>query len=347
MHESVTCFAGWDIGGAHLKLAVADTQGRLLHVGQYPCRLWRGLHELDSLLSRLCQRWRLRGGLHGLTMTGELADVFADRGEGVQTLLRMVVQHIDAKRMQVYSLHRGLCDARNARRAHAEVASANWHATAASVAKIMPQALLVDIGSTTTDIIPIRNGRVAARGLTDAGRLRTGELVYTGVARTPIMAVARRVRFHGAWQGLAAEHFAGMADVYRLTGDLRYDGDETADRRGKNPRDCARRLARMLGCDLRNASMKDWRRVARHIAGIQQDDIAREMKRVMSQSSRLSKLPVVGAGVGRFIAKRLARRMGHTYIDYAELMDIPRRWRVHAAVCAPAVALAMLRQASC
>ena len=38
-----------------------------------------------------------------------------------------------------------------------DVASANWHATASLVAKLMGDGLFVDMGSTTTDLIPIRD----------------------------------------------------------------------------------------------------------------------------------------------------------------------------------------------
>ena len=55
---------------------------------------------------------------------------------------------------------------------------ANWHAGAALIARYCREALLIDMGSTTTDIIPIVAGAVAARGYTDAERLTTGELAY-------------------------------------------------------------------------------------------------------------------------------------------------------------------------
>ena len=63
-----------------------------------------------------------------------------------------------------------------------------------------------------------------------------GELLYTGVVRTPVMAVAQTAPFSGRMQRIAAERFATMADVWRLTGDLPGDADPypTADQRGKS-----------------------------------------------------------------------------------------------------------------
>lgn len=347
MRDSARSFVGWDIGGAHLKLAIVDARGRLQHVGQYPCALWRGPDDLDRLLTQLCREWKLNRAMHAVTMTGELVDRFADRKEGVRMLLRQFTRHIAPQYARIYSLRKGLCSVATARRAPAEVASANWHAAAMSVARVLPQALLVDVGSTTTDIIPIRGGRVATGALTDAGRLRTGELLYTGVARTPVMAVAQRAPLRGVWQNLAAEHFATMADIYRLTGDRRFGQGETADGRGKQPRDCARRLARMLGCDLRDAPLESWRQVAQHLAVAQQGGIRREMERVLSEYHAASAPSVVGAGAGCFIARLLAHQLGLAYFDYASLMGAPRVWRGKVNLCAPAVALAWMRHGQC
>ncbi len=45
-----------------------------------------------------------------------------------------------------------------------KAAAANWIATAPLAAKINPNSILIDTGSTTTDIIPIKNGLECAKG---------------------------------------------------------------------------------------------------------------------------------------------------------------------------------------
>ena len=116
----------------------------------------------------------------------------------------------------------------------------------------MPDGLLVDIGTTTTDLVPLKSGAVAARFYSDGERLAGGELIYTGAVRTPVMAVARTAPFNGRMQRIAAERFATMADVWRLVGELPHDADPypTPDRMGKSTQESAARLARMLGRDL-------------------------------------------------------------------------------------------------
>ena len=114
--------------------------------------------------------------------------------------------------------------ASNRRRAGGDIASANWHATAALVARLTGEALFVDMGSTTTDIIPVRNGAVASEGYTDAERLMTGELVYTGFTRTFLFGVASSAPVRGRLTPLMNEYFASIADVAPHHGRARREG---------------------------------------------------------------------------------------------------------------------------
>ena len=101
-----------------------------------------------------------------------------------------------------------------------DVAAANWMATALAVADAYADALLIDVGSTTADVIPIAAGRVAATGHNDLERLLAGELVYTGVLRTNLAAIAPRVPIRGDWCPVASEYFAISADVHLVLGHL-------------------------------------------------------------------------------------------------------------------------------
>ncbi|MGQ0656988.1 MAG: hydantoinase/oxoprolinase family protein [Chromatiales bacterium] len=335
---------GWDIGGAHLKFARCSTRGRLADVRQYPCPLWQGLEQLDALLEEIAGDINLARHRHAVTMTGELVDIFPDRRRGVLRLLALFLRHVEAASVRVYTASGRLRSPAYARQHTAEVASANWHATAALVGQDQPAALLVDIGSTTTDLVPIHRGRVAVQGWTDAERLRCGELLYTGVVRTPLMTVAAQAPFEGEWQPLAAEIFATTGDVYVLTGRLqpKHYQSATADGAGVTPSDCARRLARTLGRDIGAASLDGWRRVARYFAAAQADTIRCALERILSRRGLEADLPVIGAGCGRFLARELTQRLGHTYMDIADVLGPPPRIREMAAVCAPAVAVAKL-----
>ena len=211
---------------------------------------------------------------------------------------------------------------------------------AAYTAKCRTAGLLIDIGSTTTDLIPIRNGRLAQRGADDQGRLRFDELLYTGVIRTPLMALARRAPFAGEWQALAAEHFATTADVYRITGELdgRHDLLAAADQGAKDTAGSIRRLARMLGADAaRYPKRQQWQRLAAWFAEQQLQLIRQALARALSSGGQDT---LIGAGVGRFLAARIAAREGLTYLPFSDLCNVGAELKDKCNICAPAVALA-------
>ena len=99
-----------------------------------------------------------------------------------------------------------------------EVASANWLASASLAAQRSGEGVFVDIGSTTTDVLVLAGGAVAHEGSTDRERLASGELVYSGLTRTPVMALAGEAPFAGRRVAVMNELFATTADVYRVLG---------------------------------------------------------------------------------------------------------------------------------
>jgi probable H4MPT-linked C1 transfer pathway protein len=334
---------GWDIGGAHLKVAAVDRRGKVVRVLQLPCPLWLGLDHLDGAIAAALARMP-QAGEHAVTMTGELADLFRDRAHGVRSILARFARRVPVGHTQVYAGPAGFLTARDAVRETDAVASANWGASAELVAGLVQDALFVDIGSTTTDLVPIRSGVLRIRGFGDADRLACEELVYTGVSRTPIMALADRIPFDGQWIPAMAEYFATTADIYRLTGELPEDADQlpAADNGGKTVRDSARRLARMIGRDMESAPLAKWRSCARQLADLQLWQITQACERVLSRTVAVDRSPVVGAGTGGFLARKLAAHLGRRYRDFASLIDAAPGAASWASSCAPAVSVALL-----
>lgn len=335
--------AGWDLGGAHLKLAVAGSGGVILKALQVPCPLWLGLDRLRAALNEA--RSHLDGiPRHGITMTGELVDLFDSRAEGVARLTEAMVEAFPEADLQIYAGERGFLAPRQAAEAPDRVASANWLASASYVAARLPEALFLDLGSTTADILALCAGRVETTSLSDAERLASEELVYTGITRTPVMAVAGSVPFGGRRQALMAEFFATMADVHRLTRRLPEHADQhpAADNGPKTAEASARRLARMLGRNLEDADMAAWQRLARHLAECQVRQLQDAADRTLSRGLLGDRAPLVGAGVGRFLLADLAERLSRPYRDFATLVEGDEETRYWAACCAPAAAVALL-----
>jgi probable H4MPT-linked C1 transfer pathway protein len=338
---------GWDLGGAHLKVAQIDGAGRLRTAQQLPCTLWRGLDHLTAALAA-ARTSLLPSARHGVTMTGELTDLFVDRADGVRQLAEAMVAGFAAAELRFYGGPAGFLPAAEAIARPREIASANWHASVRFAASRRPSGLFIDIGSTTTDIVPFRDGRVEAVGYSDDERMVSGELVYTGVTRTPVMALADWVPFAGERQPLMAEYFATSADLHRLTGALPDDADQlpTADGRGKSAEDSARRLARMLGRDYDAARLEDWRRLARHMVERQNRLVHDAADRVLSRGLLTEDAPLLGAGIGRFLVRDLAARLDRPYVDFASLVTGDPGLCEWAARCAPAAAIAALMAAA-
>jgi probable H4MPT-linked C1 transfer pathway protein len=338
---------GWDLGGAHIKLAVLDREGRLHRVAQAPCELWMGVEHLEAALAQMLSE-PVRNAVHAVTMTGELADVFMDRAAGVAAITDSFVRMSGAADAMFFT-GEGFVGRAEARRAWQSIASANWQSIARLAAQLVPEALLLDVGSTTTDIIVIADHSVQARGSDDHDRLALEELVYTGAVRTPLMALAQRVPFAGGWVGMMAEHFATTADLYRITGqlDAAFDQARTADGRGRSKEDSMRRLARMLGCDLANAPAREWERLAGWLADAQQQQVRRACDRQFSRGLLSDAAPVIGLGVGRFIATRIAQIIGREYVDFAALAGVAPEHGGAVDVCGPAFAVARLARNAC
>jgi probable H4MPT-linked C1 transfer pathway protein len=333
---------GWDVGGAHLKAAHVTGDGRVERAIQVPCALWQGLDRLRVAIDAALREIGPARN-HAITMTGELADLFANRQEGVAAVVGTMSDCLPQTRMHVYAGEAGFLEPGEAVVQNQLVGSANWRATAELVATRIPAAIVLDIGSTTTDIVPIADSRVCTRGTDDASRLISDELLYLGVTRTPLMALAARWPFDGNWTGICNEHFATSADVYRLTGDLPPGADQhaSADNGPKTVEASARRLARMIGRDRESATMDAWARLAGWLKAthIARTDAA--LACILSAQQFDPDVPLLGAGAGRFLVREIARRGGRQYIDFADMLgcSADARW---IGDCAPAAAVALL-----
>jgi (4-(4-[2-(gamma-L-glutamylamino)ethyl]phenoxymethyl)furan-2-yl)methanamine synthase len=330
---------GWDIGGVHLK-AVRAENGQIVKAAQYASPLRSGTELLRDALARAHSDMG-HGDRNVITMTGELADIFTSRQDGVEQLSLLAERELE--NVSIYAGPSGFVTGTEARRRSSEIASANWHASAAVVAQRRKAALFIDVGSTTTDVVPIADGKVTSRGYTDAERLVTGELVYTGLVRSFLMATAPRAPLNGAWTSLINENFATMADVHRVLGTLPADVDlmPSADGREKSVSASRARLARMVGSDAA-ADEETWNLLARWFAEAQRRAIADAAMLVMSRCVAASAGPVIAAGIGVGLVAEVAQRLGLSCERFDELLDVAPQVRDTVCHCAPAAALTAL-----
>jgi len=366
MHNTII---GWDVGGAHLK-AASMHQGRLVQVLQVPCALWRGLDALETAIDEVLQALTTQPAVHAITMSGELVDLFANREAGVKAISQLMQTKLNGvKRFYAGTLAEDFSAfvALDAVVLHWQhIASANWLASARFVAQQLVSfehiayGLLIDIGSTTADFVAITNNEPRCLGFTDAARLQTEELVYTGVIRTPLMALAQKISFEQRTTALAAEHFATTADVYRLLDELSVADDmaDTADGQDKSALASARRLARMVGHDVADAPMSSWLALAQAFKLVQLERLKNVAVTHIERMTAPAPMPaagqdllIIGAGAGSFLAKAIAQQLQLQYVDIAQLIRSDSnasashdaqnisRW---GSVCLPAYAVAHL-----
>jgi probable H4MPT-linked C1 transfer pathway protein len=340
MTKASKVVAGFDIGGAHLKVARVE-DGRVAAAAIIPMPLWQGLDRLDAALGEARPLYT-GADLCAFTMTGELVDFFPSRADGVAAILGRIAAHFASTDKLVYAGRSGFVGLDAATALAADIASANWHATASLVARLRGEALFVDMGSTTTDIIPVQDGKVASHGYSDAERLATGELVYTGFTRTFLFGVASSALVRGQMTPLMNEYFASIADVHRILGVLDEANDKhpAADGQAKTVAGSTARLARMVGRDAAELSAREWRDIARWFSEQQLRTIHDAAFRVAA--SLAEDAPVVAAGTGRWQIRRLAERLERPFVDLAELIPAADAARDIASSAAPAAAVALL-----
>jgi len=339
---------GWDIGGAHVKAALLR-RGQVIDAAQWPCPLWLGIDKLDAALDTAQARWPdLQRHAHAVTMSGEMVDLFEHREEGVARLARVLAHRLPAP--QFFGGEQAWFPATDALAHWQAIASANWLATARHAALVCHdrEGLLIDIGSTTTDLIAFGRGRVRSASRGDAQRLQCGELVYQGVVRTPLCVLAQRILWRGVHSNVMNEFFATTADVYRLTGELdpEHDQHPSADNAPKDPAHTCARLARLIGLDGRDADADEWLALARDWRARQCHELRSQVARVAAAHALGPEAIVVGAGCGAFLVPELVPKGWHC-LDYGgDVASVaPNAAPTVAAwarVGAPAVAVASL-----
>ncbi len=326
-----------DVGGAHLKASdgVAWSDSR-------PFALWQRPHDLAQELRAMIAEAPPSERL-AVTMTGELADCFATKAEGVAAIVGSVEQAADGRHTRFYLTNGKFVTGHVATREARLASAANWHALAQFAARYVPPStsgLLIDIGSTTSDFICISPAGPLAVAQDDTARLASGELAYTGTARSPVCAVVRQVPYRGQELPVAQEVFATTRDAYILLGDLPEEATSlwTADGRPATKKFCRARMARMIGADSDTFNHRDAITIARAVLEQQLAMLMHSAKKVWSRQESETPAVVVVSGAGEFLAARVAEQLGWL----PRIVSLGKELGCRHSISAPAFALAVL-----
>lgn len=325
----------FDIGGANIKGAHSSGQAQSL-----PFELWKRPEELPRALRSLATILPPAAQV-AVTMTAELCDCFDTKAEGVLTVLDAVLDVFAGRAIRVWGTDGRFHTIPDVQGTPEIAAASNWLALATVAARFLPAgpALMIDIGSTTSDLIPIQDGHPAARGRSDRERLQTGELVYAGVRRTPVCALATELPDRGEPTGLAAELFASTLDVYLVLGSIPEDPVDrsTADGRPATIAAARGRLARMIGADREGFTADDALAFAREADRVLLHRLEAAARRACAATVGEPRAAII-AGSGSFLARRLAERI---LGGDGSIVDLHDRWGApgSAAGCARALIL--------
>jgi (4-(4-[2-(gamma-L-glutamylamino)ethyl]phenoxymethyl)furan-2-yl)methanamine synthase len=305
---------GLDVGGANTKAAWRDGVQR--RTVSRPFEVWRGREALEAVLREVVAEVAPEPvDAVGLTTTAELSDAFRTKREGVGFVLDAAEAALGARQLLALTTAGELVPVPEARARPLDVAAANWVASALAVAGLHADALMIDVGSTTVDVIPIAAGRVAAVGRTDLDRLLAGELVYTGALRTNLAAIAPRVPVRDCWCPVTSELFAISADVQLVLGHITRDAYTCATPDGRPPSvEYAReRVARLVCSDAEQLAAEEIDAIAAFLHAEQVRQIEAAARRVSGRFEGAP--PVVPLGAGAFLAREAAQRLRRAVVE--------------------------------
>ena len=326
----------FDIGGANLK--AAHTDGSAL---SRPFELWKRPDDLASGLTELAgvmppaDAW-------AVTMTAELCDCFATKADGVRSILAAATRAAQGRPVRVWATDGRFHPAAAILDQPKLAAASNWLALASVVARagFGDSGLLIDVGSTTTDLIPWRAREVVIPfdARTDLGRLQARTLVYAGSRRTPICSIARTLPYRGIATPLMAELFATTLDLYLTLGQIPADPFQhaTGDGGPATPDAARDRLARMVGLDRDDFTSDDAQTLAESAAQLLEDHLVASAERVATAFLGEPPPCVVVAGAGEFLARRVADRI---IAPDGSITSLAAAWGLEASTAACAHAL--------
>ncbi len=347
MKSNGQMIVGWDIGGVNIKAVRFQLQhGKIkaLNTVVCPLEIWQDHTDLKMKLRDIGEELDLRDSPKmAVTITAELSDAFRNKQEGVLYVLDAIEQTFEKSYIFPFSINGEFLNMDKARKSPLLCAATNWLASACFISAyhsdcIPSDFVLMDIGSTTTDIIPVRGGKVIAEGNTDTKRLMSGELIYTGILRTNPNTLVCQVPVEGRFCRVAAEYFTSMADIYLILGLITPDeySCPTADGRAKTIPAAMERLSRLVCSDGEIMCREDIYKIACYTREKQLQQIVEALFQILSGLKDGYSLPLVVVGTGGFLAKEAAIRLG------LSIIELEKQWDHKTLAAFPALAAAYL-----
>lgn len=336
MNKNNIKYLGLDFGGAHLKLVGLDKDHKIIFAKCKRSPIWNGVKSLDNSIKEI-RKFKSVSKL-GITMTAELCDNFNTRRQGVQKLIKYL-RKVKQKKFFFTNSKNNFSESPS----YKNVASMNWLALALYVSKKVSSSLVIDFGSTTTDLILINKNKIKNKFLTDFSRLNNSELIYTGCLRTPIFSIKDQLRINGKSLKIIPESFTNLSDVYRVLNLIpkKVDLYPTCDARNKSLLNSRKRISRAFGFDYTKKNKSLINVICKKIMNIQLNKISSEMDKLLIKNNFNSKIPLVICGSGKKILNEYFKKK-FIIKDFSTLVKGEKKLRLAASYHAPAASCALL-----
>lgn len=279
---------GLDIGGANTDCSIIEIDEdkniiSMIHEREY-FPMWKDNDKLKEFLHNLCKN-DTDIDVVCVSMTAELSDGYVSKKEGVNDISQKIMDVFPNKKVYFVTFD-GLKSYAELQKNLLSAAAANWIGTSEIIKYIEKDCIFMDIGSTTIDIIPIKNKKEIASGHSDLERLSTGELIYTGMLRTNPASIVHTVPIHDKKTRVSSELFTITADIHRILGNIHEDDYTctTPDGNDKDITSCKRRLSRLVCADLDTLEDEEIIKLAKYIEKKQIEQIHSGLMEVVDRT---------------------------------------------------------------
>ncbi len=332
-------FLGIDIGGAHLKIIGLDKDGIVIFAEYSSCRVWEGTKFLGKLFKDLNNLFPRKTLKCAITITAEMCDNFKDRKEGFKKIIKLC-QILEFKKY--FYVNNSQIFKKKPK--YSEFISMNWHSIGRFLENKVDNAILLDFGSTTTDLVCIKDNRIANEYFDDFLRINNYELKYTGFTRTPLYGITHEIKSTNNVQKIIPENFSESSDIYRVLNklDKKNDVDKTSDNRGKTKKESLIRISRNFGFDYKILFKKKIEKICNEISSIQLYSIYEAMNK-LQKKFQIKKPTIIVSGIGQDVLSDYLKKKG---IKTIYLHKFLRKSKLNkkASFHAPALSIALILQ---
>ena len=311
---------GWDIGGANIKVCVFNSDKKIIQMHKKNLNIWNDFSDINFFFNTVLNLYKDYDIKSFITITAESCDNFKDRNEGIISILSECDKNIVGKKYY-YTNKNIYVDYKEAVNDTSKLFSTNWILTSNFLNASNKIDLIIDVGSTTTDII-FKNINID-NNINDYKRLTNKTLLYAGVIRTPLPMLTDEVLYRSNYTSLVREVFATTGDIFNVLGDINfidhnYVGSDNLQFTLENS---LIRLSRVIGLDYDQSDKKNIIEIAYNIKKLFMKKIINNVNYIFD--NKIEGLVISSIGEGSFLVRDMCKmyKLNYTSIENENIFN--------------------------